>query len=262
MEDNLSKSYELIEEDKVSASLLVQDNIMEAVYIIRAAIYVLAIMKALDEGGNEEDEAEVGSDSQTSESIIAEAIQAARRRITGTVVAANFGDEDVHRKDEEYEYYIQVVHEEEEGIILKPFKEAITAANEVLPSKGEELLTVAEERIDQQDKVFDVITGQCRGRLTTEMESGIPSLAKISTPIAAESTSSMKATTTSSFHTKFLTAIRQWIKEDEEEEDDAPASTPGEKNKNETSARIEMTGCGVLAGTDYTIWGEGRRRRY
>ena len=53
MEDNLSKYYELIEEDKVSASLLVQDNIMEAVYIIRAAIYVLAIMKALDEGGNE-----------------------------------------------------------------------------------------------------------------------------------------------------------------------------------------------------------------
>ena len=37
---------------------------MEAVEVTRASGYVLAIVKALDKGGNEEDEAEVGSDSQ------------------------------------------------------------------------------------------------------------------------------------------------------------------------------------------------------
>ena len=45
------------------------------------------------------------------------------------MVAATFGDEDVHRKDEENEDYVQVAHEEEEGIIVTPFEEAITAAN-------------------------------------------------------------------------------------------------------------------------------------
>ena len=74
-------------------------------------------------------------DSQTSESIIAEAIEAARGRMTGTVVVATFGDEDVHRKDEEDEDYVHVVHEEEEGIIIILFEEAIMAANEVLPLK-------------------------------------------------------------------------------------------------------------------------------
>ena len=49
----------------------------------------------------------------------------------------------------------------------------------------------------------------------------------------------------------FLTTIRQWIKDEEEEEEDAPASTPREKNEKGTPARIEMIGCGVLAGTDY-----------
>ena len=43
---------------------------MEAVEVIKAARCEMATVKALDEGGNEEDEAEVGSDSQTSESII------------------------------------------------------------------------------------------------------------------------------------------------------------------------------------------------
>ena len=71
----------------------------------------------------------MGYDSQTSDSIIAEVIEAARGRMTGTAVAANFGDEDVHRKNEEEEYYFQVAHEEEEGIIVTPFEEAITAAN-------------------------------------------------------------------------------------------------------------------------------------
>ena len=72
---------------------------MEAVEVIKAARCEMATVKALDEGGNEEDEAEVGSDSQTSESIIAEAIESARDRMKGTVVVATFGDEYVHRKD-------------------------------------------------------------------------------------------------------------------------------------------------------------------
>ena len=145
VEDNLSKSYELNEVDKVSASLSAQDDTMYTVEVNRAARYALATVKALGEGGNEEDEAEVGLDSQTSESIIAEAIENARVSMTGTVAEANFGDEGVHRKDEEDEYYVQVVHEEEEGILTTPFEEAITAANEVLPPKEEELVTVAEE---------------------------------------------------------------------------------------------------------------------
>ena len=186
---------------------------MEAVEVIREEIYALAIMNMLDKGGNEEDEAEVGSDSQTSESIIAEAIEAARVRMTGTVVASTFGDEDMHRKDEEDKDYVQVAHEDNEGIIITPFDEAITAANEVFPSKEEELVTVSEERTEHQEKVFNVITRQCSGRLTTEMESGISALAKIPTSIAAESTRLMTATTTSSFHTIFLTVIRRWIKE-------------------------------------------------
>ena len=134
VEDDLSKSYELTEEDKVSASLSAQNDIMEAVEVIRAARYALAIVKALDEGGNEEDEAEVGSDSQTSEFIISEAIESARGKIIGTVVAANVGDEDVHMNDEEDEDCVQVAHEEEEVIIITPFEEAIMAANEVLTS--------------------------------------------------------------------------------------------------------------------------------
>ena len=213
VEDDLSKYYELTEEDKVSSSLSAQDDIMEAVEVIREEIYALAIMNVLDEGGNEEDEAEVGSDSQTSESIIAEAIEAARVRMTGTVVESTFGDEDMHRKDEEDKDYVQVAHEDNEGIIITPFDEAITAANEVFPSKEEELVTVSEERTEHQEKVFNVITRQCSGRLTTEMESGISALAKIPTSIAAESTRLMTATTTSSFHTIFLTVIRRWIKE-------------------------------------------------
>ena len=52
----------------------------------------------------------------------------------GTVVAATFGNEVVHRKDEEDEDYVQVAHEEEEVIIITPFEEAIMAANEVLTS--------------------------------------------------------------------------------------------------------------------------------
>ena len=73
----------------------------------------------------------MGSDSHTLESIIAEAIEAAR----GSVVVVTFGDKDVHRKDEEDEDYVHVVHEEEEGIIIILFEEAIMAANEVLPLK-------------------------------------------------------------------------------------------------------------------------------
>ena len=76
----------------------------------------------------------MGSDSQTSEFIISEAIESARGKIIGTVVAANVGDEDVHMKDEEDEDCVQVAHEEEEVIIITPFEEAIMAANEVLTS--------------------------------------------------------------------------------------------------------------------------------
>ena len=89
--------------------------------------------------------------------------------------------------------------------------------------------------------------------LTTEMESGIPALAKFSTPIAAESTSSVTVTTTSAFHTTFLTSIRWYIKEEEEKVEYAPASNPWEKNEKETLAQIEMTGCRLLAGTNYAI---------
>ena len=109
----------------------------------------------------------MGSDSQTSEYIISEVIEAARGRMTGTVAVETFGNEDVHRKDEEDKDYVQVAHEEEESIIITPFKEAIKAANEVLLSKEEELVTIAKERTEHQEKVFDVITGQHRGILTT-----------------------------------------------------------------------------------------------
>ena len=146
----------------------------------------MAILKALDEWGNEEDEAKVGSYSQSSESIIAESIEAERGRTTGIVVVATFRDEYVNMKDESEEDCVQVEHEDEEDIIIALFEEDIMEANEMLPSKEEELVTVAEERTEQQEKVFDVITGQRRVRLTTEMESGIPALAKISTLIAAE----------------------------------------------------------------------------
>ena len=111
--------------------------------------------------------------------------------MTRTLAAVTFGDEDVHMKDKEDEDHVLVAHEEEKGIIIKPYEEAITAANEVLPPKEEELVTVAEERTQKQDKLFDVIHGQRRERLTTETESGIPALAKLFTPISAESTSSM-----------------------------------------------------------------------
>ena len=67
----------------------------------------------------------------------------------------------------------------------------------------------------------------------------------------------MTTTTTSSFHTRFLTVICRWIKEEYEEGEDAHVSNPKENNKKETSARIDMTGCGVLAGNDYAIWGRG-----
>ena len=105
--------------------------------------------------------------------------------MTGTVAAATFGYEAMNRKDEEDEDYVQVANEEEEGIIITPFKEAITTANEVMPTKEEELVTVAEDWTEDQEKVFNVITGKRRGRLTTETESGIPALAKIYTPVAA-----------------------------------------------------------------------------
>ena len=62
--------------------------------------------------------------------------------MTGTVAVANFGNEYVHRKDEENKDYVQVAHEEEEVIIITPSNEAITATNEVLLSKKEELITV------------------------------------------------------------------------------------------------------------------------
>ena len=65
--------------------------------------------------------------------------------MTGTVAVANFGNEYVHRKDEENKDYVQVAHEEEEVIIITPSNEAITAANEVLISKEEELMTVDKE---------------------------------------------------------------------------------------------------------------------
>ena len=87
----------------------------------------------------------------------------------GTVVAATFGNEVVHRKDEEDEDYVQVAHEEEEVIIITPFKEATTTANEVMSPKEEELGNVSEDCTEHQEKVFDVITGQHRGRLTTEI---------------------------------------------------------------------------------------------
>ena len=54
--------------------------------------------------------------------------------MTGTVAAATFGYEAMNRKDEEDEDYVHVVHEEEEGIIIILFEEAIMAANEVLTS--------------------------------------------------------------------------------------------------------------------------------
>ena len=60
----------------------------------------------------------MGSDSQTSEYIISEVIEAARGRMTGTVAVETFGNEDVHRKDEEEEDYVQVAHEEKWGIII------------------------------------------------------------------------------------------------------------------------------------------------
>ena len=55
LEDDLSKSYELTEEGKFSASLLSQYDIMKAVEVNRAARYALSVVKALDEGGNGED---------------------------------------------------------------------------------------------------------------------------------------------------------------------------------------------------------------
>ena len=61
-------------------------------------------------------------DSQTSESIIAEAIEDVRVGMKGTVAAATFGDKDVHRKDEEDEDYVQVAHEEKWGIIITFFE--------------------------------------------------------------------------------------------------------------------------------------------
>ena len=61
VEDYLSKSYELTKEDKVSASLSTQDDIMEAMEVIRTARYALTIVEAIDEGVNKENEAEVGS---------------------------------------------------------------------------------------------------------------------------------------------------------------------------------------------------------
>ena len=83
--------------------------------------------------------------------------------MTRTLAAVTFGDEDVHMKDKEDEDHVLVAHEEEEGIIIKPYEEAITAANEVLPLKEEDLVNVAEERIEQQEKFFDVVTGKLRG---------------------------------------------------------------------------------------------------
>ena len=83
--------------------------------------------------------------------------------MTRTLAAVTFGDEDVHMKDKEDEDHVLVAHEEEKGIIIKPYEEAITAANEVLPSKEEDLVNVAEERIEQQEKFFDVVTGKLRG---------------------------------------------------------------------------------------------------
>ena len=53
LEDDLSKSYELNEKDKLSASLSAQDNIMEDGEVISTARYALVILKVLDEGGNE-----------------------------------------------------------------------------------------------------------------------------------------------------------------------------------------------------------------
>ena len=53
VEDDLSKSYDLTDEDKVSASLSDQENSMEAVEVTRSARYVLVIVKTLDEGVNE-----------------------------------------------------------------------------------------------------------------------------------------------------------------------------------------------------------------